>query len=287
MVAAFDADKTVGELSGALSKNIAAGKAASETDVMNFNDEVRKIVEPALKDRPDPQKAVRVLLKALGDSGLEPKDKVRIESSVRAALNRDAVNNLRPGALNIVVQFINNDADYRKLQVSPSTTKAKNGATVLENNYGLGIKSLIGAANEADLRQAVRKAVETMGDSPDARTLIYLPKSMEGIYDTVFKKPDERIRVQLIDDVGDYPDVMTNLVLGLKLLCYDRLSPDEKRTPPQDLLNLLAATTMNEEGPRAILDNLFKRSLVLQMKRLDFKDIAEWKRAQDAILTAL
>jgi hypothetical protein len=44
---------------------------------------------------------------------------------------------------------------------------------------------------------------------------------------------------------------------------------------------------MNEEGPRAILDNLFKRSLVLQMKRLDFKDIAEWKRAQDAILTAL
>jgi hypothetical protein len=200
-----------------------------------------------------------------------------------------------PNKLNVVIQFL----PSIDLQ-TPGTNLGSRAGSVVEKDFNVSAKSIIGLedASDMEITEMITKALKSMESaaSPkDARTIVFLPKKaektflavMQGLADKRTAGLD-RIKVISIDTGGEYPDVITFFALGIKLLDYDRLTPEERAAQDhQDLLNLIALVASGSEDPKDILKKIFEKDYTLMIRKINLNDIREWKRAQDAALMSL
>lgn len=277
-------DTVANTLAGCLPKDA----RVTENDIDKLNMTMRSIFDFLAKGRQHGQPHMDIVY--IRDCGNVSKigiaEKRLIETSLRALCGSDAVGKIRPiegKPINVVVQCAPADV------IALGTNKTQEVARMLrENGYGLNAKSIIGMSDK--LQKMIEKAIAEMGTDPDARTFIYLPVDLAGEYrDMMEQTPelaDKRLRLQLIDAAVDlYPDLATRFMLGLKLLDFDRMSQEDKKKPPQELINLLAA--VSDFNPTIFLQNLFVKGFILRIRKLNFKDHEEWKLAQDIVLRAL
>ena len=254
-------------------------------------DEVNKVTKSILdslietKQYYTPYQAVVWMRYAIAESYLSAHEKNVALMSLRAVLGADAMGKIRPckgRPLDVVVQCV----PLEILALGINKTMAIERA-IHERGYGSNAMSIIGSEDE--LMAMIDRARSRMGTDKNASTLVYLPASNDKVNEEMMERisalGDSRIHVQHIEDISRLPDLATRFELGLRFIDYDRLSAEEKRTPPPDLLNFLAAAT--DFDPEFILRNLFKKDFIFHMKKIDFKDREEWKLAQDIVRRAL
>ncbi|MBF0493969.1 MAG: hypothetical protein HQL28_02420 [Candidatus Omnitrophica bacterium] len=84
---------------------------------------------------------------------------------------------------------------------------------------------------------------------------------------------------------GEDPDFVSQFGLGFQMLEYDRAqdkSPDMHR----GLLDMLAAMT-GDKNPADILSKLFKSDFILTIRKIDWKDVTDQRKAWEAVAKAL
>jgi hypothetical protein len=135
------------------------------------------------------------------------------------------------------------------------------------------------------------------GDST-ARAIIFVPS--EGI--TAVKDVIKNTYPQLAGSVSvvgeeNIPssgviDNVMHIVLGKGLLNYSRYNKDMTVDSKKTLENLIKSLVSDPEAIDLVknpdvINDILNGSLSLKIKPIDFKEIGEWKKMQDAVLTAL
>jgi uncharacterized protein YodC (DUF2158 family) len=276
-----------GAIVEALARCIPQDKAPSADDLDNLNQTMRRTIDFLWegKQYEKAQHAVIYIRDCITEAAIGTIETRLTEASLYGVLGAEAMGKIRPieaRPLQVVIQCAPIEI------VSWGINKTGEAARKLREGYGINAKSIIGTPDA--LEEMVLSAVAAMGTDPNARAFLYLPADMEVKYKLMVARTpalgDRRVRVQLVDDpYAVFLDLTTRFELGLNLLDYDRMSAEERMTPPQELLNLLAAVT--DYNPVVILQRIFADGFVLKMRKHNYRDREEWKLAQDIVRRAL
>ncbi len=273
-------------------KRSTAAEQAEAKDLM-------EVVRPILENKPLNRAA---LVEAMKQRAGTPEDILRIisevannpelEMALRTAVLVNGLSDIpKNGHTDIVAQLVPTGA--RSKALSPIQ---KIIGKLSEYPYKLYAKSIIEeGVDEASLKKLIDRINEALTKDPTSKAVLMLPVSFEG------KLPDgldSRIRIQYIDyqinedELGVSPDIVSQFGLGFLMLEYDRLSSDEKNDKSKylKLVNMLASMAdinMEEfnENPVAAIQAIFKG--VLKIRRINWNNVDEQRRAWEAVATAL
>ena len=160
--------------------------------------------------------------------------------------------------------------------------------------YGDGwIESLTG--KKGVLEKAVA-ALNSKTKDEDARIILYVPStSVESIKKIISR--DHAANADRIYVIGETDksipengivDTVMHIVLAKGLLNYERYKEKMEPEAKDRIVELIKVLVANPgEITPAILDDLLKGIKYLSIKPVDFKDIEQWKKAQDQMLRSL
>jgi hypothetical protein len=304
----------------ALDKSLAKRQSTSETERIIRNAvaaaqklpaaDIAGVVEALKKDLPmglskagaDTEARASFLLKLLADlrnnGEAREKTKVLVEQAIRYVVGAEAMATARPGQLNIVCQFVPGIDQYAESQgydrtVTRAMRKKGYGVIDAENivkHYDRKtpvIDTLKASIGEMEKFREDAKAPE------NAKGLIEVPSSMlamGGVKDLLSALMRERpwIKVQVIEDGEDYPDVVTKFELGVKLLDFSRAQEkDAWAAPDRELLDLIAVMTGGQVDLKGIEHRLFKLDFILPIKKIDLGAIRQTGIAVRMVETSL
>jgi len=232
----------------------------------------------------DQVRFINDLLRKIDDSITDPGKRAQAHLAARGVLGADALAEIDPGPMNIVVQFVPLDL---KPKVQGKINEAKR--QMRAKNYGAGntVSIVNSSATAAELVSEIGKLRDKMagfmGSDPNAMMMIEVPSYL---LDDASKKAlealtaeNKNIIVQVIrQDEGEYPDVMTFFELGIKLIDLARTGI---RT--QSLLNLLAAVLEPGEKMEDVLKTLFKLDATLKIRKIDLNTLEQAEEAMALI----
>lgn len=228
--------------------------------------------------------------------GLNKADQAPLQSALRAVNIGNSVGEIfKNRGMNVVLQVVPNldqkqGADKYTRQVE---------RRLKEEDYGIESKNIVGV--EDDLEEMLRRMVNAMDTAakPNASlALVYLPNtvSAKAAYNKAVAKlraegitiDENKVKVLLVDGMGQNPDVVTNFVLGVNLLEYKRDRDIGETNPRPELLSLIAAVADGKEDPKDILKKIFDdKSYIFVMKAIDWASEDAKQRAWQAVMTAL
>ncbi|MBN1526920.1 MAG: hypothetical protein JW919_04995, partial [Candidatus Omnitrophica bacterium] len=162
----------------------------------------------------------------------------------------------------------------------------------IAKKYGANVSAIFYDGTEAGLKEAYDQLKRDLERDPKTLALAYVREGQFESATKLFKEHESRLKCiqEEMPEKGAMEDAVMHIVLGLGILDYVRRGDTEEydRTV---LLNLIEKLVANPQDVRNLLkadiNNLFKAVFTLKLKRLDLREIEDFKRSQDEVLRAL
>jgi serine/threonine protein kinase/uncharacterized SAM-binding protein YcdF (DUF218 family)/SAM-dependent methyltransferase/GNAT superfamily N-acetyltransferase/predicted MPP superfamily phosphohydrolase len=239
-------------------------------DIVSIAPPLAPIATPALI----PQAAVPVPV-------IEPK--VLAEAQIEAA--KQILRNVRFASEPRII-FIENKDEVNKAIHQANKSEMKR---TIARNYGTNITIIFHDGSEEGLQKAY-DSVKSELVKPKALALAYIGKDQFAAAERVFGSDNKQVKwVQEDVPEGAIIDEVMHVVLGLGILDYVRsnYAPEYDKTRLLKLIEQMVADPANIELLKKDFNNIFKAAFALKIKKIDFKEIQDWKHAQDQVLRSL
>ena len=222
-------------------------------------------------------KAIRELLSDIEKANISDQGKAVLQMAVRAVLVIRSLASQNKTSEDVVVQ-------YEHLDAASEATKGmrENNRTLRKRGYANGDRNIVVSDDvntfEAMLERA-NNALKSRGE--DARAILLVPQGKQPENLTEILAANPRIRVKIIEEEGNYPDVMTKFGLGLELLDFGRdRERDPSAIPSSTLMGILASITDADLSDPEFIENILKADIALKITKINFESMQE---SMDAI----
>ena len=218
---------------------------------------------------------------------------------------KEAIGALRQASMDIIVM------PGSDVYVSQQEFVSRGTVRKLHRDYGqatLPYSYKYGPDWQESLKALMKEKIEpafNKNRGQDPRMLLYLPITIQdrerifepgGIMEE-YAHLEDYITIILVGDVPESGviDNVMHIVLAKALLNYERIDVADYGEEALGRLARLIGTLVDKDDefialsrdPEKLIEKIINGGIILRVKRIDFKEIQEWKAMQDEVLRAL